>query len=192
TVIEEAGVEVVDLGMTRYHHALAGVFRLARLIRAHRPEVVYGWDYFSNLLVFLARFLAPTRARIFWAAFGTDLGPQKPKRRFRAVVRLNVLLSRRVDGVVYNGAEVRDYHHALGFREPRSLVISNSIDADVFRHDAGQRATLREELGIGHDDVVVAVLARVDPQKDWPTVREAVRGLRGVVTLAAGKGTQSL
>ncbi|MFL6248234.1 MAG: glycosyltransferase [Thermoanaerobaculia bacterium] len=191
-VLESAGIEVVDLGMTRYHHALAGLFRLARLIRATQPEILHGWDYFSNLLVFCARFLARSRARIFWAAFSTDCGSQKLKRRFRAVLRLNVLLSRRVDGVAYNGAEVRDFHHAIGFREPASLVISNSIDAEVFRHDAVQRATLREQLGVQPDDVVVGVLARVDPQKDWPTTCEAVRGLRGVVTMAAGKGTESL
>jgi glycosyltransferase involved in cell wall biosynthesis len=32
----------------------------------------------------------------------------------------------------------------------------------------------------------------VDPQKDWPTVREAVRDLPGVVTIAVGTGTASL
>lgn len=191
-VLEEAGVVVADLGMTRYHHALFGVLRLARLIRAQRPVIVYGWDYFANLLIFAARVLAGSRARIYWGAFGTDFGPRKLRRRFRAVLRLNALLSRRVDGMVYNGAEVRDYHRALGFREPRSMVISNSIDADAFRHDAGQRATLREELGLEPDAIVVTVLARVDPQKDWPTVCEAVRGLRGVVTVAAGSGTTSL
>ncbi|HEV7920643.1 MAG TPA: glycosyltransferase [Thermoanaerobaculia bacterium] len=191
-VLEEAGVEVVDLGMKRYRDAFAGVFRLARLIRVHRPEVVHGWDYFTNLLLFPARFLARSRARIFWGAFGTNFGPRKLTLPFRVVVWLNVLLSSRVDGVAYNGAEVRDHHRALGFREPRSAVISNSIDAEVFRHDAEQRAALREELGLAPNEVVVAVVARVDPQKDWPTVCEAVRGLRGVVTVAAGIGTTAL
>jgi glycosyltransferase involved in cell wall biosynthesis len=192
-VLEDAGVEVVDLGMTRYHHALAGVFRLARLIRAQGPEVVHGWDYFANLLVFAARFFARSRARIFWAAFGTDLGTQKLKLRCRAVFRLNALLSHRVDGVAYNGIEVRDFHHrVLGFREPRCVVISNSIDADVFRDDASRREAFRNELGLKPDDVVVAVVARVHPQKDWPTICDAVRGLRGVVTVAVGAGTESL
>lgn len=201
-VLESAGVEVLDLhaspyrddlaGVFRLARLMAGVFRLARLIRAHRPEIVHGWDYLSNLHALSACFLARSRARVFWGAFGTDFGPQKLELRVRAVIRLNVLLSSRVDGVAYNGAEVRDYHRALGFRERRSAVISNSIDADVFRHDARQRAALREQLGVTPDDVVVAVVARVDPQKDWPTVCEAMRGLPGVVTVAAGNGTTSL
>lgn len=191
-VLEEGGVEVIDLGMTEYHHALTGVFRLARLIREHRPEILHGWDYFTNLLLVPARFLARSRARVFWATFGTDFGTRKLKWRFRAVMRLNALLSRHVDGVAYNGEEVRDYHRRIGFRERRAVVISNSIDADAFRHDALQRAEVREELGIAPDDVVLVIVARVDPQKDWPTVCEAVRDLPGVVTVAVGNDTASL
>lgn len=190
--LEKAGAAVVDLGMTRYHHALLGVFRLRRLILAQRPDVLHGWDYFANLLVFAAGFAARSRARIFWGVFGTDFGEQKLKLRFRTVLRLNKLLSRHVAGVVYNGEEARDYHREIGFREPRAVVISNSVDGEIFRHDAGQREAMREQLGIAPDEVVVAVVARIDPQKDWPTVCEAVRGLPGVVTMAVGSNTGSL
>lgn len=190
-VLEEAGVEVIDLHMTRYHHALFGVFRLARLIREQRPEIVHGWDYFTNVLVVAARFLARSRARVFWAAFGTNFGPRLTL-RLRAVVHLNALLSPRVDGVAYNGEEVRDFHRTIGFRERRAVVISNSIDANVFRHDALGRAAMRAELGIAPGDVVVAVVGRVAPLKDWPTVCEAVRDLPGVVTVAVGTETASL
>jgi len=191
-VLEAAGVEVTDLGMTGYRHGPLGLARLARLIRAHRPDIVHSWDYFANLLVLPACRLARSEARLFWAAFGTDCTPQKQKHRYRALVGANALLSRFVDGVAYNGAEVRDYHHAIGFREPRSVVISNLIDAGVFRPDARRRDAVREELGLAADDVVVAVVARVHQQKDWPTICEAVRDLPGVKTMAVGSGTATL
>jgi glycosyltransferase involved in cell wall biosynthesis len=191
--LEEAGFDVVDLGVPRHRRALSGLLRLVRAIRAQSPQIVHGWDYSTNLLVFVACFLARSRARIFWGLFGTGYGPAKlMKRRDRAAVRLNILFSRWVDGVVYNGDEVRDHHRALGFREPRSAVISNSIDADAFQQDLAQGVALRAQLGIAPDDVVVAVVARVDPQKDWATMCEAVRGLPGVVTVAIGSGTASL
>jgi glycosyltransferase involved in cell wall biosynthesis len=190
--LENAGVTVTDLGMTNYHHAFRGVFQLAALMRARRPEVVHGWDYFSNLLAFVALHLVRLPARIFWAAFCTDFGTQKLKLRFRAAMRLNVLLSSRVDGVIYNGVEVRDFHHGIGFRERRTVVISNAIDANAFRHDPAMRDSMREQLGIAPDDVVVAVVARVDVMKDWPSICEAVRDLPGVVTVAVGAGTNAL
>jgi len=153
---------------------------------------VHAWDYFANLLALIALLIAGLRPRLFWGAFCTGFGTQKLKLRFRATVRLNAMLSASVDGVVYNGIEARDYHHALGFHERRAVVISNLIDPELFRHDPLQRASVRQELGVAPDDVVVAVVARVDPMKDWPTVCAAVRDLPGIVTIAVGKGTESL
>jgi len=190
--LEDAGISVTDLGMTKYHHVLRGVFQLAAIMRARRPEVVHAWDYFANLLALVALLIARLRPRLFWGAFGTGFGTQKLKLRFRATVRLNALLSSRVDGMIYNGVEARDYHLALGFHERRAVVINNSIDSEVFRHDPLLRDAVRAELGIGPDDVAVAVVARVDPMKDWPTVCASVRDLPGIVTLAVGKGTESL
>lgn len=210
--LEEAGATVTDLGMAHYADVLRGAWKLARLMRARRPAVVHGWDYFGNLLAFIAMWIGfsnPIRRvrgpalgrvrgpalhppRVFFAVFCTDLAAQKTKWRFRTVIRLNALLSSRVDGVVYNGVEVRDFHRRLGFREKRTVVISNSIDAEFFQHDAERRATMREELGIAASDVVVVIVARVDPMKDWPAMCEAVRAIPGVVTIAIGEGTTSL
>lgn len=190
STLEAAGYRVTDLGIPRDQRALRGLRALVRNMRAHAPVIVHGWDYSTNLLVFVACFLARSRARVFWGIFGT--GPEKPSVRERAAIRLNVLFSGSVDGVIYNGDEVRDHHRALGFREPRSVVISNSIDAGAFQQDEHERAALRKRFGIAPDDVVVAVVARVDDQKDWPSMCAAVRELPGVVMLAAGRGTTSL
>jgi len=189
--LEEAGIEVTDLGIRRRVDALPGLFQLASLIRARRPAVVHGWLYHGNLMAFLAALLARhPLASLFWGTFCTDA--QGDPWTVRLLRRMNVLLSRFVAGVVYNAEEARDFHRRIGFRERRSIVISNCIDPETFRHDPQQRKALRAELGIGDDEVIVAVVARVDPMKDWRTVRDAVRDVPGIVTLAIGKGTNEL
>jgi glycosyltransferase involved in cell wall biosynthesis len=191
--LQDAGIEVIDLGMMRHRHALRGAFRLASLMRARRPTVVHGWMYHANLLSFLARLLSGRpHTRLFWGIFCTDLQSREYHWTFRIVRRASALLSRRVDGVIYNAAEVRDLHRRIGFRERRSIVISNCSDPEVFRHDPQRRDALRAELGIAAEQIVVAVVARVNPMKDWRSVRDAVRDLPGVVTLAIGKGTDEL
>lgn len=189
--LEEAGIRVVDLGMHGYHDVFSGIVRLARWIRRIRPGVVHAWDYFANILAFFACKLTRSEARLFWGLYGTGFGPQKTRLPFSATVLLNILLSRHVDGVSYNAVEARDYHHALGFRERRSIIISNSIDAEAFRHDVRHRERIRRDLGIGSEEIVVAIVARVDPMKDWPSMLAAVRGLP-VITLAIGQGTETL
>jgi glycosyltransferase involved in cell wall biosynthesis len=191
--LEDAGIRVTDLGMRRHRDVVRGLFALAALIRARRPSVVYGWMYHANLLAMLALLLAGRpRTRLVWGIFCTDAIGNVFYSRSRIVRGVSAFLSRWVSGVIYNAEEARAYHRSIGFREPRSVVISNCVDPEVFRHDSKQRGDLRAELGIKPDDVVVAIVARVDPMKDWPTVREAVRDLPGIVTVAIGKGTDEL
>ena len=188
--LEDAGVEVVDLGLISVRDAVRGVFALASVLRERRPDVVYAWMYHANLMAMFALWLAGLRkTRLFWGVFCTE---SYGRLRFRLVVRANAFLSRYVNGVIYNAAEARDYHRAMGFRESRSIIISNCVDPDAFRRDENQRASFRDALGIGPETVVVVVVARIDPMKDWPTVLAAVRDLPGVVTVAAGLGTEDL
>jgi glycosyltransferase involved in cell wall biosynthesis len=191
--LEEAGISVTDLGMTRYRHALRGMFALAALIRDRRPSAVYGWMYHGNVLAMLSLLLAGRpRTRLLWGIFATDVRGGGFRWKPRVVSGVSAFLSRWVSGVIYNAEEARQYHLRIGFREPRSLVISNCVDPEVFRHDPRQRGDLRAELGIEPDKVVVAIVARVDPMKDWTTMRDAVRNLPGVVTVAIGKGTDEM
>src|SRR5216684_2230263 len=190
--LEDAGIDVTDLGMTRHRHALRGAFRLAALIRRRRPAVVHGWMHHANLLALAALVLARRpRTRLFWGIFCSDV-TKGSHWTFPLIGALSRLLSRFVAGVIYNAPEARDYHHRAGFRERRSIVIPNCVDPETFRHDRQLHGAFRAELGIGADVVVVAVVARVDPMKDWDTVRDAVRDLPGVVTVAVGKGTDEL
>ncbi|HKO56449.1 MAG TPA: glycosyltransferase, partial [Thermoanaerobaculia bacterium] len=190
--LEDAGVEVIDLGMRHDGHAPIGALRLAALIRRRRPAVVHAWMHHAALLAFAALVLAGRRksARLFWGLFCSDLGAVPWQ--FRIVLALTRLASRHVEAVIYNAPEAREFHRRIGYRERRSVVISNWVDPEIFRHDAGERGVLRTELGIDAESVVVAIVARVDPEKDWSGMLEAVRGLPGVVTVAVGKGTEQL
>ncbi|HEX6640277.1 MAG TPA: glycosyltransferase [Thermoanaerobaculia bacterium] len=188
--LEEAGIRVTDLGMHKATDALRGVFALAALIRERRPTLVYGWMYHANLLALFALLLAGRlRTPLVWGIFCTDDHERWPSRLVR---RLGAFFSRWVSGVIYNAEEARAFHQRIGFREPRSVVISNCVDPETFRADPRQRDELRTELGIHPDDVVVAIVARVDPMKDWPAMREALRDLPGVITIAVGTGTTDL
>jgi glycosyltransferase involved in cell wall biosynthesis len=149
--------------------------------------------YHANLLAMVALLLAGRpRTWLLWGIFSTDVAGGGFRWKTRFVRGVSAFLSRWVDGVIYNAEEARDYHRGIGFRERRFVIISNCVDPEVFRHDPRQRGDLRAELGIDPDRVVVAIVARVDPMKDWRTMREAVRDLPGIVTVAIGKGTDEL
>jgi hypothetical protein len=47
------------------------------------------------------------------------------------------MLSPCVHGIIYNAQQARDYHELIGFRPPRSIVIPNCLDTQVFGRDCG-------------------------------------------------------
>lgn len=189
--LEAAGVEVIDLGVSRRMDAPVGLLRFARLIRRRRPAVVQGWMYHANIFASLALGLAGRRGtRLVWGVYNSDIyGNQSTWRNLGGLSRL---LSPYVHGVVYNAEQARDFHRSFGFREPRSLVIPNCLDTREFRPDPASRAAVRRELGVPEDAVLVLTVARVDSMKDWGGVLEAVRDIRGVVAVGVGKGTDEL
>lgn len=193
STLESAGVDVTDLGMSRRRDALRGLLELALLIRDRRPAVVQGWMYHANVMGFLALLIAGRkRTRLIWGIFCSNLDSSAYHWSFRMIRGLGGLLSRYVDGIIYNAGEARDFHHAIGFREPRSVVISNCVDPAIFRRDLSERSSFRDSLQIAPDDVMLVVVARVDPMKDWSGMLEAVRELPGIVTVAVGTGTDQL
>lgn len=194
STLEQSGVRVSDLGMTSNLHALRGAFELAALIRERKPAVVYGWQYHAGLLAMVSLLLAGRRhTPLFWGIFCTDICRGGFHPTFRFVRRISGVFARWTSGVLYNAEEARDFHQRrLGFRERQSIVISNSIDRDAFQSDPEHRGSLRDELGIPADAIVVAMVARVHPMKDWDTVREAVRDLPNVIMVALGKDTDHL
>src|SRR5437764_484887 len=135
TMVEDAGVEVIDLGVTRRRNAVDGLFRLAKLIRERRPAVVQGWMYNANLFASLALWLAGRHGtQLIWGIFCSDVGAasHSGKNLFRG---LGKIFSPYVDGIIYNAGQARDFHRSIGFRETRSLVIPNCLDTRKFSRD---------------------------------------------------------
>lgn len=78
--------------------------------------------------------------------------------------RLERLLVGRVDHVIAVSPEIVD-HFAGAVRPDRIDVVIPASPAPAPVRD---RAEVRAELGAGHDDVLVVVVARLNPQKDLP------------------------
>jgi glycosyltransferase involved in cell wall biosynthesis len=186
-------VTVTDVGMTRRRHALRSLLALAALLRRERPDVIYAWMYHANVATAVARVLAGRRRTpLFWANFCTDGQVVPPRWTAGLLRRTAAWLSGMTDGVIYNAESARDFHRAIGFREPRSIVLGNVIDPAVFRLDPASRPSVRAEIGVADDALVVASVARVDPMKDWAAVQQAVHDIPGVVTVAVGDQTDRL
>ncbi|MEY3072559.1 MAG: hypothetical protein RLZZ353_755, partial [Actinomycetota bacterium] len=194
-VLRERGVEVRDLGMRPGRDLVRGVRGVRALARELAPELVVGWMYHACLLVLLAApGLRRRGTRTVWFLQGSLHTLEGLPWHTRVAVRVLALASRVPDSVAINSRIGLEHHADLGYRPRRWVLLENGCDTDAFRPDERDRAEVRTELGVAPDAVVVIAVARAHPQKDHPTLLEAIRRVRRarpeVVAVLVGTGTE--
>jgi glycosyltransferase involved in cell wall biosynthesis len=190
--VRKRGTPVVELAFDSPSRALMNVWSLVDIVRKMRPHVVQGWMYHGNLAALCAVRLAGLQCQttVAWGIRCSDRVGESLQ--LRAVIRAGISLSRFADVIVANSQAGLDFHRSYGYRCREMLVVQNGIDTSRFRSDPATRARLRQELGIGSGEVVLAHVARVHPMKDHAMLLDIAWRLPHVTVLAVGAGTESL
>lgn len=191
-VLEQGGVGVADLSMSRGVPSLSALTRLAAEIRAFAPDVIQSWMYHADLCSLAGRWLSGRSPRLVWGVRCSDMDTRRYGPLLKAVIAVCARLSGRPDAVVANSFVGRDVHRTLGYRPRRFEVIPNGIDVARFRPDSTRRAAVRAALGIAPDRPLVAQVARVDPMKDYDGLLAAFASVPEVDALLVGEGTERL
>jgi glycosyltransferase involved in cell wall biosynthesis len=177
--IRLAGVPVRALGMKRGTTNPLPVVRLLQWIRKSKPQVVQTWMYHANLLGGLTARLADN-IPVVWGIHQVDLDPQLNKLLTIWTSRGCAWMSGWLPSCVVFVSQVSLLLHTkLGYAAKRMEVVPNGFDLHEFRPDSTARLSLRRELGIAEDAVVVGMAARFHPQKDHRNFIQAAARLHG-------------
>jgi glycosyltransferase involved in cell wall biosynthesis len=164
--IQALGVPVHSVGMTGPVPSGRSLGRLSTVMRRASPDLVHTWMYHADLLGGLVARLV-CRVPVIWALHNSNLDPRQVKASTRLTVRLNALLSRWVPArIVSCSKAAAEVHLALGYPRGKLLIIPNGFDLTALRPDPAARASVRAELGLPLDAVLVGTFARFHPQKD--------------------------
>lgn len=193
--LRQTGVAVHTLDMPRGRISWRGLFRLWRLLRRERPDLVQTWMYHADLVGGLAARLSGVRA-VCWGVHHTTLQPFEDKHSTILVARLCARLSHWVPSrIVCCARQSVVAHQALGYDVSRCVVVPNGYDVSYFRPAPEARQRVREALGLAADCPVIGLVGRFHPQKDHPNLLAALARVRAagwaVETLLVGTGLES-
>jgi glycosyltransferase involved in cell wall biosynthesis len=149
---------------------LSLLLRLARELRAVRPDVVQGWMYHGNLAAWGARILLRAKWRLFWSVRCSIGEPASVKLTTRITRDVCAWLSGPVTCIIYNSQLARRQHEEIGYPADKGVVIPNGFDTERFRPNANARAAFRRRYSISDGQAVVGHIARVQPMKDHPNL----------------------
>lgn len=164
--IEALGIAVFTTGMKAGRPTPAGLWRLIKLMRRVQPDLIFGWMYHSCLAAELARILSRHRASVLWSIHDSISAPATQKRLTTAVIKLCRLLSSLPAKIIFVSHAGQSMHQLLGYRAGNSCVIPNGIDVKEFKPSAQARLSVRAELGIPENALLIGLTGRYHPIKD--------------------------
>jgi glycosyltransferase involved in cell wall biosynthesis len=157
-----SGIPVTELG----RGVVSPSWRLARLARAFRPDVVQGWMYRANLAACLAARATGSRPALVWSVRQGLNDLAISPWLTRATIAGNARWSRFPFAIVYNAASSARQHEAVGYLADRTRVVPNGIELPPRPPDGDARLRLRGTLGIPEGAFVVGFFARWHPVKN--------------------------
>lgn len=174
----EQRIECRFLGMRSATDAAAGLMRLRSALRSLKPDIVQGWMYQGNLAATLGAMLAGAPRCLLWAVRAglTDLA--REEWRVALPIRLGARLSFMPEKIINNSLISALEHERFGYRADKRLIVPNGFDVDLFRPCADARISLRRELGIPDDAVLLGLIARYHWVKDHATFLRAAGEVR--------------
>lgn len=164
--LREGDITVHCLGMHPAKPSIFRFFRMIKLIRAERPDVVQTWMYHGDLLGGIAAKLAGVK-KVFWGVRHSTLEKGKSKRSTILIARICAVLSGWLpEKIICCAHEAASVHAGIGYSSKKLEIIPNGYDLSRFRPDLDLRESLRAELNILPEEFVIGLVARFDPQKD--------------------------
>lgn len=177
SLLEETGANVTCLNMRRGNLDPNALWRLYKLIKELRPNVVQTWMYHSDLLGGLIARACGVK-RVCWGIHHTDLEAGKSSQTTIRVAQINAKLSHWIPCKIVCCAEkARIVHEKMGYDDKKITVIQNGYDLIQFRKNSQAREKLRAEWKIRDSDFLIGMVGRLDPQKDHANLLESLAQL---------------
>lgn len=164
-LIQACGIRVRALNMKRRR---PNVFRLAKLVAwlMQAPRgVIHAWMYHSNLIATIASALSMRGHKIIWGIHQTTLTPDANSRTTLFVAKAATVFASLCTRIVCCADASKLAHAQLGYPANKMVTIGNGFDVDEYCPDLEGRASVRRELGITDETVLIGLIARFDPQK---------------------------
>jgi glycosyltransferase involved in cell wall biosynthesis len=170
--------------------------RLFSTLRQESPDVLYAFMPGANLAACLAKLRFPS-LKITWGVRASNVDLSQYDWGASVASWLERRLSRWPNLIIANSAAGRRDAVAKGFPDSaKFVVIPNGIDIQRFKPDAALRSKVRAEWGVLPQEILVGIVARLDPMKDHENFLRAAaklsQGSPGLKFVSVGEGSPAL
>ena len=172
-LLKEIGVVVYTLSFPKGKIKFSGFFKLYRLIKQIKPDVVQTWLDHADMIGGIVARLAGIK-NIVWGVHHTALVKGESKLSTIFISKINVFLSYFIPKkIIYCAQESKKAQEKIGYKKAKGVVVLNGYDIEGFTQNDYLSAEVRNDLSINADSFLIGHVGRDDPQKDLSNLIEA-------------------
>ena len=164
--VKDLGVQVYSLGMRSPAPSPRSLVRLIRLMRWLDPDLIHGWMYYGNLAAQFAATVLSGRPATVWGVRQSIYSLTREKPATALAIWLSARLSKRPSAIIYNSTKSAVQHESIGYEGGKARIIYNGFDLEAFTPSQEARLSVRAELGLPPDALVIGLIGRYHPAKD--------------------------
>lgn len=183
------GIRLLHLGMRPGMPSVSSLFRLARIIREFRPDVVHSHLVHANLLARVVRIIQPFPVLICTMHSLTMAGVKRDWSPIFAIAhRVTDTLCDETTTICQAATDYCIKKRAVP--AAKISTVHNCVEVGAFLPSPDVRQRMRRELGI-EDKFVWLAVGRLEPPKAYPILLRAMAALRGGnrILLVCGQGS---
>lgn len=164
--IQEIGIPVYTIGMSRGIPNPLAIPKLMRLLRREAPDIVQTWTYHADLMGGAAAKMT-VNSPIVWNIQHSTLEAQTTKQMTIWTAKLCSSLSQWIPiKMICCSKASHQTHLDIGYAADKMVFIPNAFDLETFQPDPAAKTSVRQELGISPDSPLIGLVNRFHPMKD--------------------------
>ena len=164
--LQNQGHQVYALRLNNLAFFPVVLWRLVKLMRSIKPDVVQTWMYHSDLIGGIAARLCGIK-KVFWGIRNTQV-PNAIISSTRLVIWICARLSWFIPyGIVCCANSAKSAHEKLGYCLRKMHVIGNGYDIEMYANARETRENIRQQMGFSESDIIVGIVGRFDLLKDY-------------------------
>jgi glycosyltransferase involved in cell wall biosynthesis len=145
---------------------ISAFIRLLKILRKINPDIIQGWLAHGNFVAQIASNFLPYRLSTLWNIRYTALPKAETKSSTLLIIKLLSLLSSLPQKIIFNSKTGANDHIRMRYRRNKSCIIPNGFDTELFLPSEIKRKSVRAELNISEEAILIGLVGRLDPLKD--------------------------
>jgi glycosyltransferase involved in cell wall biosynthesis len=165
-------IPVHTIDMQQGKPTLSAMWRLIQIARQVKPDLIQGWMYHGNLAAQLVGAILQTKP-ILWNIQNSVYSLSHEKKMTARVIQLCAWLSKLPKKIVYVSRISQTQHEGLGYNSAKSCLIPNTADNSQFMPSLEARSSVRVELNLPENCLLIGLICRFHPMKDHANFLQA-------------------